>query len=137
MAYDLCRANHFSAIHVNISKNVFTLNLADQAHFVRNVSGWRERRPAFFHGHMAFVDFARFGRPNPVYVNMVREPLDRFVSYYYFLRYGDNYRVGLKRSRAGNNESFDQCLARGGRDCALDKLWLQIPYFCGTHRFCR
>jgi len=46
----------------------------------------------------------RFGHPNPIYINIVREPLDRFISYYYFLQYGDDYRVGLKRSRAGKNE---------------------------------
>lgn len=136
VAYDLFKANGFNVIHVNITKNKQILSLGDQYHFVNNVTTWTERLPAFYHGHLSFVDFTRFGFPNPIYINILREPLDRLLSHYYFLRYGDNYRIGLKRSRAGNNETFDECVDRNGHDCDVKQLWLQIPYFCGHHHFC-
>ncbi|KAI6205065.1 Heparin sulfate O-sulfotransferase [Aphelenchoides besseyi] len=116
LAYDLCRLNGFHALHINTTKNNFLINAVDQATFVRNVTQWTSVRPAFYHGHIAFVNFQKFGYPNPIYINIVREPIERFVSYYYFLQYGDDYRVGLNRSRAGRNE---------------------IPYFCGTESYCK
>ncbi|PSN48590.1 Heparin sulfate O-sulfotransferase [Blattella germanica] len=38
VAYDLCKQNGF-----------------------HNVSHWNTMKPALYHGHLAFVDFARFG----------------------------------------------------------------------------
>ena len=69
----------------------------DRQHMIKNITNF-EYSPAFFHGHFAFLPFPE---PKPVYINLIRDPLDRLVSYYYFLRHGDNFRKGLARSKQG------------------------------------
>ncbi|XP_024278203.1 heparan sulfate 2-O-sulfotransferase 1 [Oncorhynchus tshawytscha] len=137
IAYDLCGKNHFHVLHINTTKNNPVMSLQDQVRFVRNVTSWRAMKPGFYHGHVAFLDFSKYGvRGKPVYINVVRDPIQRLVSYYYFLRFGDDYRPGLRRRKQGDKKTFDECVSAGGSDCASEKLWLQIPFFCGHYSEC-
>ncbi|KAK3560814.1 hypothetical protein QTP86_019494 [Hemibagrus guttatus] len=137
LAYDLCSRNHYHVLHINTSKNNPVMSLQDQVRFVKNVTMWKEMKPALYHGHVSFLDFSKFGvMKKPIYINIVRDPIERLVSYYYFLRFGDDYRPGLKRRKQGDKKTFDECVAAGGSDCAPEKLWLQIPFFCGHYSEC-
>lgn len=137
IAYDLCKRNKFHVLHINVTANMHVLSLPNQINFVRNVTGWNQMKPALYHGHMAYLDFSKFQMPlKPIYINLVRKPLDRLVSYYYFLRYGDNYRPNLVRKKAGNKITFDECVEQKQPDCDPKNMWLQIPFFCGHAAEC-
>lgn len=42
---------------------------------------------------LTFTTPYRFGvKIQPLYINVIRKPLDRLVSHYYFIRYGDDLR---------------------------------------------
>lgn len=135
IVYEVCRDLGYHVIHVNTSRNSHVLSLLDQERFVSNISHWKDRRPALFHGHISFIDFSKFGSSavKPIYINMLRDPIERLVSYYYFLRFGDDFSLKTRR-RKGNRVSFDDCLLRKEHDCDPVNMWLQIPFFCG-HSF--
>ncbi|CAG9862781.1 unnamed protein product [Phyllotreta striolata] len=137
VAYDLCKKNKFHVLHVNISANSHTITLDNQLKFVQNVTNWNSMKPALYHGHFAFIDFSKFGAPKPLFINLIRRPLDRFISYYYFLRYGDNFRPYLVRKKHGNTMTFDECVMQQVPECDPNNMWLQIPFFCGHAANCR
>jgi len=136
LAYDLCSKNKFNVLHMNISKNSHIMSLPDQGRLVWNISEWDGKKPALYHGHVSFLDFTKFGAHSPLYINIIRQPLDRLVSYYYFLRYGDDYRPHVVRKRQGDTMSFDECIKKGLPKCDPNDVWLQIPFFCGQHPDC-
>lgn len=58
----------------------------------------------------------RFGvKAKPIYINVVRDPIERLVSYYYFLRFGDDYRPGLRRRKQGDKKV-----------CVTSVVWLVV-----------
>lgn len=134
VAYALCKKNKFRTLHVNVTGNNHILSLNNQYDIVKNISYWNDMKPAIYHGHFAFIDFARFSNLRPLYINIIRKPLDRLVSYYYFLRYGDDFRPHLVRKKHGDTETFDECVRNSHPDCDPNNMWLQVPFFCG-HSF--
>ena len=73
-------------------RNAAILNMQDQTDFIKNVTSWED--PVIFHGHIAFL---KFKERKPFYINMIRNPLDRLISYYYFVRTGDTLRGQTER----------------------------------------
>ncbi|KAI1290245.1 Heparan sulfate 2-O-sulfotransferase 1 [Halotydeus destructor] len=137
LAYDLCKVNNYHVLHLNTTKNSHVMSIDDQRRFVLNVTNWSEMKPSIYHGHVAYIDFAKFGvSSKPIYVNLIRDPLERLVSYYYFLRNGDDFRPHVVRKRKGNKVSFDDCIIKGEHDCDPSNLWLQVPFFCGHSAEC-
>jgi len=142
--YKLAKVNGINVAGLNVSGSgltTYSLSLQDRVRMMANMTGWSSKFPAVYHGH-----FAYFGVPEgvlnqntvkPVWINVVRKPVDRMVSFYYFLRYGDDFRVNKVRSRMGDTVTFDECVERvHSQDCDPRKLWLQVPWFCGHARRC-
>nr|CAH8874898.1 unnamed protein product [Trichobilharzia regenti] len=133
---------HTHVLHVNISTNRHYINRLSELYLIDNLTHWKSMYPLMIHGHFAYINFEKYGTSFiPVYINMIRNPLDRLVSYYYFIRYGDDYRPYLKRRRMSDpvirNQTFDECVLLKGNDCNPQLLWVQVPFFCGQAVFCR
>ncbi|XP_072016738.1 uronyl 2-sulfotransferase-like [Amphiura filiformis] len=98
--------------------------------------------PAVIHGHFRFMPIER--SKQPVYINIIRDPLARMVSTYYFTRFGDGQLPGrmLKELNARIlpehfNMTFDECVLQELNECVSPvKLSTQISYFCGIHPGC-
>nr|XP_026259106.1 heparan sulfate 2-O-sulfotransferase 1 [Urocitellus parryii] len=109
IAYDLCAKNKYHVLHINTTKNNPVMSLQDQVRFVKNITSWKEMKPGFYHGHISYLDFAKNTRLPMMVASM---------------------------KKAAAVDTFDECVAEGGSDCAPEKLWLQIPFFCGHSSEC-
>ena len=96
--------------------------------FQRNVSLWYYFRPTLFHGSL-LIDFFSMGFNQPTYISVIREPLKRFVSHYYFKRHNNNPFSEKLRIYHGDNRTFADCVKQNNAECHLERLWLQIPHF--------
>ncbi len=111
VVFDLTSQNKFNAIYVNVSAPDRAMHLPSQRNFIKNITEWNEVKPVLYHGHFPYLNFAQHGSNlNPVYINLIRDPLERMASFYYFMRYGDNKRPHLIRKRMGD-KTVSICIA--------------------------
>lgn len=100
--------------------------------FMDNVT--KLQPPFIYSQHVNYIDFSRYGLQSPIYINVIRDPLERLISHYYYNMYGSNS-APLATPRPSFNQSLDNCVAKDHPSCM--KIFQIIPYFCGHDRSCR
>jgi len=154
----LTTKNKFWAVNINSSYpsgsfgNAAVWPAGEQREFLINITTSKIYKKAIYHGHFGFISPERWQVPNAnqiTYINLIRNPLDRLLSYYYFVRNGDNFRKGLKRGHAADKRSINECVAetlgdtpekksnrKFNEDCSVKTIWKQVPMFCGQFTRC-
>ncbi|XP_069091284.1 uronyl 2-sulfotransferase [Pleurodeles waltl] len=121
--------------------NKTRLTKSEQMELIRNVS--TAEQPYLFTRHVHFLNFSRFGAEQPVYINIIRDPVNRFLSNYFFRRFGDwrgeqNHMIrtpGMKEEE--RYLDINECILGNHAECSNPRLFYIIPYFCGQHPKCR
>ncbi|XP_069462771.1 uronyl 2-sulfotransferase [Ambystoma mexicanum] len=121
--------------------NKTRLTKSEQMELIKNVS--TAEQPYLFTRHVHFLNFSRFGAEQPVYINIIRDPVNRFLSNYFFRRFGDwrgeqNHMIrtpGMKEEE--RYLDINECILENYAECSNPRLFYIIPYFCGQHPKCR
>ncbi|XP_060687033.1 uronyl 2-sulfotransferase a [Hemiscyllium ocellatum] len=136
----LTERNHFNLINSDIH-NKTRLNRIEQMELINNIS--LGDQPYLYTRHVHFLNFTRFGLEQPVYINIIRDPINRFVSNYFFRRFGDwrseqNHQIrtpGMKDEE--RYLDISDCILENYPECNNPRVFYIIPYFCGQHPKCR
>lgn len=143
-----------TAVHVIMGKLSHTLNYSLYIssdfthHYLQQREGLRRvvaksktlREPWIFDRHVFFVNFSDVNEPMPVYINNIRDPVDRIASWYYFIRFQPMHIRPMSEQR--RNRTYDECVQEGHEECvnathySNNNNFMYIPFFCGSQPFC-
>ncbi|XP_041461758.1 uronyl 2-sulfotransferase-like, partial [Lytechinus variegatus] len=134
----LARDNHFYLIS-SLTYNEKRLTSKNREKLVSILSSVKS--PFIYQRHLHFVNFRQYGIQHPTYINIIRDPLERAVSHYYFIRFGDERKQERKYSQNSTDPrrlmSYEQCVIQDDPDCTGKKSFYIIPFFCGHDPRCR
>jgi len=105
--------------------------------------------PSVYVKHVCFVNFTKYNLPMPIYVNMVRDPVERVISWYYYVR-APWYFVERKRAfpdlpLPNSNwlrKDYETCVRRGDKECQYpegderEDFGQLTEFFCGQEDEC-
>ena len=85
LAKILAVENNFT-VYVDPSPLALFPQNTEEENFSRN---WIKRitDPGIYFRHMPWKNFTALSTPNPVWVSMVRDPIDRVLSWFYYVRW--------------------------------------------------
>lgn len=129
---------HKNDFYVHISSINRDLRLQEEDEVLKVIDLFHSQPTPFVYSrHVYFIDFSVFESPQPVYINLVRDPVDRFVSNYYFKRFGDVRKTGARANFSHRDLHMDinDCILRNGTYCNQVYSTL-VRFFCGHESFC-
>ncbi|XP_030387993.1 heparan sulfate 2-O-sulfotransferase pipe-like [Scaptodrosophila lebanonensis] len=143
--------NRFSIDRYGLQKQIKRqMSEAEQAdiavHIYQNSPG------SVYVEHIPWIDFNDFNLPRPIYVNLVRDPVERVISWYYYVR--NSYRNAIFYRRNPDapikpaswfKKSYNSCVRSGDKECQYVPLSVtdtegnykrQSIFFCGHSPDC-
>ncbi|XP_066956265.1 heparan sulfate 2-O-sulfotransferase pipe isoform X1 [Macrobrachium rosenbergii] len=123
------------------------LSVREQKRLVQLVDVFRP--PSVYVKHVCYINFTIFNVSQPLYVNMVRDPVERVISWYYYVR-APWYFVERKQafpelplpSAMWLRKDYETCVLTGDRECQYREGderpdFAQLTeFFCGQDRNC-
>ncbi|XP_039484997.1 heparan sulfate 2-O-sulfotransferase pipe-like [Drosophila santomea] len=124
------------------------LETAEQSDLIDNIVNLEDG--TVFASHVNFLNFTKHEQPRPIYVNMVRDPVERVISWYYYIRAPWVFVPGRRRNNREMpnpkwvNTEFEQCVTSGEKVCTYIENSLlervgdhrrQTLFFCGHNEF--
>ncbi|CAH1797902.1 unnamed protein product [Owenia fusiformis] len=67
-------------------------------------------RPYIFMGHLSFMDFTELGYKQPLYIDIVRDPVERWISLYYYKRVAPFHIKRLKLTQKEKSQTIEYCI---------------------------
>ncbi|XP_047477183.1 uronyl 2-sulfotransferase-like isoform X2 [Penaeus chinensis] len=143
-------SSHLGFVHISsLVYNQRLLNHGEQLELVENLTGALRAAPTHtlsYDRHLYYTNFTELGSEAPVYVNIVRDPVERFISSFYYRRSQERLNRIPVQGRTATpspkwlNRTVEQCVLAGDNECAFrpgDEKEMMLTYFCGHHDFCR
>ncbi|MCI4395824.1 hypothetical protein PGIGA_G00196470 [Pangasianodon gigas] len=136
----LAEKHQFNLVSSDIH-NKTRLTKHEQVDLMRNISTIPQ--PFLYTRHVHFLNFTRFRMEQPVYINIIRDPINRFLSNYFFRRFGDwrgeqNHLIRTPRMKDDERYlDINVCILENLPECSNPRLFYIVPYFCGQHPQCR
>ncbi|XP_017468034.1 PREDICTED: heparan sulfate 2-O-sulfotransferase hst-2-like, partial [Rhagoletis zephyria] len=98
--------------------------------------------------HMNWINFTEFGQPKPIYINLVRHPIEKVVSAYYYIRHPAVFAYYVQNGhpmedKAYFDTNFNDCVREKRKECTFDSHnpynadWRRFAmHFCGNFEIC-
>lgn len=125
------------------------MDFTEQEELVHIISNMME--PIAYTMHFNFINFREFALPQPIYINMVRDPIERVISWFYYRRTpwhaAQMYRLTDKfRPPVWYKKDFEECVLKHDAECQfipgtgfqneLIDPKQQMLFFCGHQKEC-
>ncbi|XP_046621797.1 heparan sulfate 2-O-sulfotransferase pipe-like isoform X1 [Neodiprion virginianus] len=108
--------------------------------------------PSVFIKHVCFTNFTEFNLPEPIYMNLVRDPVERIISWYYYIR-APWYLLARRQmfpdlplpDPQWLKKDFESCVLEGDMECqyiqgdianGISDHRRQTLFFCGHQQEC-
>lgn len=141
--YTLMRKLSIMNNYVHYNSKVYDKKMIseeEQSRFVHHIKSTAP--PCTFDRHIFFVNFTRFDESSPIYINLIRDPVERIISSYYYRRLAARLNHGrtAKPSNYWLNKKFRHCVMNSDPECSFidgqSYGVLLLPYFCGQDKRC-
>ena len=111
------------------------------------------KEPWIYFKHLNYINFTIYkSKLKPVYINLVRDPIDRLESFFYYRRainkrrkvtyHGPVFAAFFSGSSGADKYrrakmTFSECILTSDPECTDVRFtWTIIPHFCGQHYIC-